>query len=229
MQAPFSGIPVSSSKGEFNEVISIYNDEATMSYYDPKSQQMTSARNLAGEHVFVEGRNGELNDYDVERLGNRPYYDYDEDTNEWVVPGQKGPQYGEDTRPAPLSIVPTSTTNPARPRTVAAGYDKYRQVITVVFRDGTWYNYYECDPATWQAFKSRISKGQYIYKYLDFHSRGPANVNDFSDDARAMMYRVVRTTQIHLDGKQVYRGSRGTNTTKPSTSQSAVSKPSRKK
>lgn len=229
MQSPVSGIPVSSSKGEFNEVISVYNDEATLSYYDPKSRQYTSARNLAGTPTFYEDDQGNLYDYETERVPNRPYYDLDDETGEWVAPGQKGPQYGEDTRPAPLSVVPTSTTNPARPRTVAAGYDKYRQVITVVFRDGTWYNYYECDPATWQAFKSRVSKGQYIYKYLDFHARGPANVNDFSDDARQMMYRVVRTTQIHLQGKQIYRGSKGTTTTKPATSQKKPSKPSRKK
>lgn len=228
MQSPFSSIPVAPQSAEFSEVIPIFDDPATTKYYNPQDYEDVSQRNLAGTPTFRDYR-GSLYTYDTERLQNRPYYDYDDETKDWVAPGQAGPQYGEDERPAPLSIVPTSTTNPKRPRTVAAGYDKFRQVITVVFRDGTWYNYYECDPATWQAFKARISKGQYIYKYLDFHSRGPADVTAFSADARAMMYRVVRTAQIHLDGKQVYRGSKGTNTTKPATSQSKPTQPSRKK
>jgi len=37
--------------------------------------------------------------------------------------------------PAPLTVLPTSTTNYQRPRTVAAGYDPKRETLTVVFRD----------------------------------------------------------------------------------------------
>ena len=39
--------------------------------------------------------------------------------------------------PAALTDIPTSSTNVRRPRTVAAGYDEEREVLTVMFRDGT--------------------------------------------------------------------------------------------
>lgn len=56
--------------------------------------------------------------------------------------------------------IPTSSTNYARPRTVAAGYDEDNQVMTVVFRDGTFYNYYQVSPTEWEAFHASYSKGR---------------------------------------------------------------------
>jgi hypothetical protein len=82
--------------------------------------------------------------------------------------------------PAPISIAPTSTTNPERPRTVAAGYrvnpgplqkGGARQsdlgTLTVIFRDGTLYNYYDVPVSLWQQFKVAVSKGKFILTYLD--------------------------------------------------------------
>lgn len=114
---------------------------------------------------------------------------------------EEGPQVGEDTEPAPITVVPTSTTNPERPRTVAAGYDKYDEKITVVFRDGTFYNYYEVSPQEWQKFKSVVSKGRYIYAYLDSKPRGPADVSSMSMAARKAFYRFSRAAQTHYDGR----------------------------
>mgnify|MGYP003349114488 CR=1 FL=1 len=75
-------------------------------------------------------------------------------------------------------------------------------LITVVFRDGTFYNYYEVTPAEWQQFKSRVSKGQYIYKYLDFKPRGYADVSQISANARKVFYKFARASQIHNKGKK---------------------------
>ena len=113
----------------------------------------------------------------------------------------EGAQSGEDETPAEITIVPTSTINPERPRTVAAGYDKVDKKITVVFRDGTFYNYYEVSPSEWQAFKARVSKGRYIYSYLDSKPRGPADVSGISAVARRAFYRIARSTQVHSKGR----------------------------
>lgn len=112
-----------------------------------------------------------------------------------------GAQDGEDESAAPISVVPTSTTNPERPRTVAAGYDPQENKITVVFRDGTYYNYYQVSPQEWQAFKARVSKGRYIYSYLDSKPRGPADVGTISAQARKAFYQIARASQVHYKGR----------------------------
>lgn len=56
----------------------------------------------------------------------------------------------------------TTSTNPKRPRTIKAGYDAKSQVMTVVFRDGTWWNYYDVPPYMWQGFILADSKGAYL-------------------------------------------------------------------
>jgi hypothetical protein len=113
----------------------------------------------------------------------------------------EGSQDGEDESPAELTVVPTSTINPERPRTVAAGYDKLDKKITVVFRDGTYYNYYQVSPTEWQAFKARVSKGRYIYSYLDSKPRGPADTGTISATAQKAFYRLARGSQIHYKGR----------------------------
>ena len=107
----------------------------------------------------------------------------------------------EEEAPAELTVVPTSTINPDRPRTVAAGYDKYDQKITVVFRDGTFYNYYEVSPQEWQRFKAVVSKGRYIMAYLDSKPRGEADVSGMSQTARRAFYRYSRAAQLHYKGR----------------------------
>lgn len=58
-----------------------------------------------------------------------------------------------------ITDIPTSSTNYSRPRTVAAGYDESKKTMTVVFRDGTFYNYYEVTPQEWSSFYASYSKG----------------------------------------------------------------------
>lgn len=56
----------------------------------------------------------------------------------------------------------TTSTNPKRPRTIKAGYDLKTQTMTVVFRDGTWWNYYDVPSYMWQGFILSESKGRYL-------------------------------------------------------------------
>jgi hypothetical protein len=133
------------------------------------------------------------------------YYDRTESGYDYANLAQDfnmdGAQDGEDESPAPISVVPTSTINPQRPRTVAAGYDSKEGKITVVFRDGTYYNYYQVSPTEWQAFKARVSKGRYILSYLDTKPRGPADIGSISAEARRAFYKIARGSQIHYGGR----------------------------
>jgi len=195
----FAGLPTSASYGEFFEAISI----TTNKYYDPQSYKEASRRNQAGQAVGSDDFSTFYVDADgnfVDRSAGRKFYD--EEDGELVIPGLKGPQEGESNAAAPLSVIPTSSSNPDRPRTVAAGYDKVREVLTVVFRDGTFYNYYEVRPTEWQDFKRRVSKGRYIYENLDFKPRGPANVNSVPAGARRTLYGLARLNQLKSGGKQ---------------------------
>ena len=113
------------------------------------------------------------------------------------------------------SDIPTSSTNYSRPRTVAAGYDAERQTMTVVFRDGTFYNYYQITPGEWRAFKASISKGNPWLNKANKNQgtdglfigkpRGPAEVQSISPAIRELLYRVVRTQQIYR-GPKLSRG-----------------------
>jgi hypothetical protein len=107
--------------------------------------------------------------------------------------------------PAELTVVPTSTTNFLRPRTVAAGYDKEREVLTVVFRDGLFYNYYNVSGNEWSDFKRAPSKGRFIFNRLDSKPRGAAVMTSLPLIARETLYRVVRTNQIFFKGHQSLR------------------------
>ena len=191
----FRGGPIAASKGEFNKITDImYDDTQSMDYYDP-----TQYRNLAGKNWF-EDPMLQFNDKGEAVSSGRPFYEVVGLTGDLVIPGSK-PDPMEDTSPADITLIPTSTTNPQRPRTVAAGYDEDEEKLTVVFRDGTFYNYYEVDGNEWKAFKANRSKGAIIYQMLDFKPRGPASVSSLSKKAQQAFYRFSRGAQIHQEGK----------------------------
>jgi hypothetical protein len=110
--------------------------------------------------------------------------------------------------PAPITVKPTSTTNHNRPRTVAAGYrpgtspDGRKGTLTVIFRDGTYYNYYEVSPQTWHYFKIAQSKGRFIRKYLDSKPRGYADISYITALGQIAQYKISRTNQILYQGRQ---------------------------
>jgi hypothetical protein len=127
------------------------------------------------------------------------YYDPAEDLGQAVI------GFGSED-PAILTDVPTSSTNYSRPRTVAAGYDTENRTMTVVFRDGTFYNYYEVTPGEWQAFSASLSKGKpWLNKRNSKQAmdglfinkpRGRADVSAVSPQIREQLYRVARSQQI---------------------------------
>ena len=192
--------PVAAAQGEFKTL----NNIAKAGGYieDDKRRKY---RNLAGEALAP---NEKSNYYYIDGQGNyvdtsiyRQSYDIDDDTGELIVPGLKGPQEEEGTKPAPITIVPTSSSNVKRPRTVAAGYDPDRSVLTVVFRDGTWYNYYEVTESEWDAFKAMVSKGKYIYSVLDYKPRGNASTKGLSSGVRKNLYAISRAYQYGSKNK----------------------------
>lgn len=89
----------------------------------------------------------------------------------------------------PFQLQATSTTNPTRPRTLAAGYDSVKKVLTVVFRDGTHYNYYDVPINIWDGFRNAESKGKFmISSGLDtWDSRGPADLAGLTEPERAKL------------------------------------------
>lgn len=117
-----------------------------------------------------------------------------------------------DERPSDLTIRGTSTTNPASPRTVAAGYDRKTQVLTVVFRDGTWWNYYDVPEYMWAEFSAAESKGKYLRESgLDtWDKMGRANLSHMAPTRRAKLNNIVMKSRRHQEktGGQVLGSSR---------------------
>ena len=119
--------------------------------------------------------------------------------------------------PVPLTNIPTSTTNYRRPRTVAAGYQRYvdnpqEGKLTVMFRDGTLYNYYNVTPGDWIIFRNSISKGPLLNRgtkgsadgMLLKYPHGPAAISDVPEAVQSQLYRIAREAQIR------YRYRKGT-------------------
>lgn len=170
------GVPISASKAEIHAFEAIY--------WGDGDSPMDSA---IAYYDFNEGGFSQNVQFNYELGGSPVGY---------------GKRIANREAPAPITLVPTSTTNPLRPRTIAAGYDSGRRILTCVFRDGTYYNYYEVTPLEWGTFKRARSKGKYIYTYLDSKPRGVASVAQISSPGREVLYRISRTHQIRSEGRQ---------------------------
>ena len=83
----------------------------------------------------------------------------------------------------------TTSTNPDKPRTRQAGYDYKTNTMTVVFRDGTWWEYRNVPVETWYEFKAAESKGRYLRESgLDsWGDMGPADISAMPRSRRAQM------------------------------------------
>lgn len=77
----------------------------------------------------------------------------------------------------PFTVYPTRTINPARPRTIAAGYNKDLQRLRMRFRPGASsqspggavYDYYDVTPREWEAVRHAVSTGRFINSQLAAH------------------------------------------------------------
>jgi hypothetical protein len=182
-----SALPIASSRGEF----------ATTSRFGSTLKKYGADSDVSQAYALFEDQPEAAGmGFDVT---SGTYYDPTSYNN--LAQSARDRAYG----PAAITQRPTATSNPKRPRTVAAGYDKQRQTLTLVFRDGTFYNYYEVSAAMWQTFKSLPSKGAYIKRYLDKKPRGEAEMSYVSKNAQELLYRVSRTNQILYQGNELYR------------------------
>lgn len=131
----------------------------------------------------------------------------------WIDSTNEGVgEYKTDPSPgfANLSIRGTSTTNYKRPRTVAAGYDPETRTMTVVFRDNTWWNYYDVPEDMWREFEMSESKGRYLRESgLDaWHNMGPFSPDSLRPDQASLLNYVARQSEENQQrnkGTQTYR------------------------
>jgi hypothetical protein len=78
----------------------------------------------------------------------------------------------------PITYSPTATSNPADPRTAAAGYDPVTQRLLVEWGDGgTPYYYYDVPPQVWDSFQNADSPGKFINAVLNKYNYGPIDDN----------------------------------------------------
>lgn len=76
----------------------------------------------------------------------------------------------------PFTVYPTPTINPPRPRTIAAGYDRDRQILRLHFRPGASsaspggavYDYFDVTEPEWLEIRKRVieSTGRYLNDQL---------------------------------------------------------------
>lgn len=155
-----------------------------------------------------------------------------------------GEGIGPDSRqPAPLTVKPTTSSNFERPYTVAAGWQKYpfqgritsKQelgTLSVMFRDGTLWNYYSVPRSTWETFRGLFSKGQYINRnsqnpVLNTFAHGPAELSGASDASRRYIQRTAREAQVRYRARKALPGGKMPNrVTKQGTA--SKNKPARK-
>jgi hypothetical protein len=65
-----------------------------------------------------------------------------------------------------LTISPTRTSNPGRPRTTAMGYDYKTDTLRVQFREGAVYDYFDVSTAEWWRMRRSASPGKFINRVL---------------------------------------------------------------
>jgi len=117
----------------------------------------------------------------------------------------------DEYSPAEITDVPTSSTDVLRPRTLAAGYDSDREVLTIVFRDGTVWNYTGVTPGEWRGFSASLSKGKLLVKgsVLDGKSFGPASLADLDPSIYAQISYISRLAQLKYRRKRRSRNAQG--------------------
>lgn len=178
--------------------------------YDPEeSARLTSAFNPSDVAIPMNIRSSyspkDIADYGIDDIN---------DTDTGASP---------DASPVPLTDIPTSSLDSSRPRTVAAGYQEYvgsRKAgaqrlgkMTVMFRDGTLYNYYDVTPGEWQTFKASISKGAPWLNRKNSKQgsdglfigkpQGPADLASVDPEVQSTIWKVARSAQVRYATSRV--------------------------
>jgi hypothetical protein len=114
---------------------------------------------------------------------------------------------------APMSIIPTSTSDPKRPRTLMAGFEitdpaNNTGTLSVMFRDGTMYNYYDVTMEDWRTFKYSPSKGKVVIPMLEQkYAHGYANQ---PAQAAGAIHKAAMVAQKTLHAQPKRKGLRAT-------------------
>ena len=145
-------------------------------------------------------------------------YDYEVGIGSQIEDGVKAEytyEFGSENkattnRPVPLTVRPTTSSDYKRPYTVAAGWERYpgqpfsdseKGTLSVMFRDGTLFNYYDVEKSFWIKFQGQISKGQFLNRNapnpeLNRYPHGPADISGV-DQATQQYYRqTARRAQV---------------------------------
>jgi len=180
------------------------------------------------ENPFEQGISNRERERRVQTVKNAGY---DVEETNYILNYYKNKQDKGANKGVALTDIPTSTTNTARPRTVAAGWeadktDLSKGTLTVVFRDGTIYNFYEVPESVWIKFQQAISKGRSFLNHKNSqqasegtllkYQHEPANVNTLSAAMRELVYRAARAAQFDNRTKfrYYYRDAQGTRKSK---------------
>lgn len=101
------------------------------------------------------------------------------------------------------SMRTTTTSNPAKPRTIKAGYDFKTNTMTVVFRDGTWWDYRGVPEDVWYDFVNAPSKGVFLRESgLDgWGDMGPSDVTRMPKHRREQMNDISEFSEYMYGSK----------------------------
>jgi hypothetical protein len=184
--------------GVYDTATGRYSSQSARTDFDPKRQ--ASFIYGAGSQTFVPG----IGAAETERIEDE----------------------GIEQRPVRLTQIPTSSTNASRPRTVAAGYaleqgaralpqEQRTGKLTVMFRDGTLWNYYGVSYNEWLTFSNALSKGPMLNRasskqasdgILLSHPHGPADVSDIPEEIQEQLWKVAREAQLRYKTTNRGRG-----------------------
>jgi hypothetical protein len=123
------------------------------------------------------------------------------------------PEPGKDDKYDAVATPPTisrtqatTSSNPSRPRTLSAGYDPESEVLTVLFRDGKWWEYRGVPENMWQDFKAASSKGTYLRESgLDsWDDMGPADISGMPRHRRTQLNQLTAWANNMYPGERPY-------------------------
>jgi hypothetical protein len=125
-----------------------------------------------------------------------------------MFPEKEGPYDAIATPPTIARTQATTSSDPSRPRTLSAGYDPDSQVMTVLFRDGTWWEYRGVPENKWDGFKSAPSKGRYLRESgLDgWDDQGPADLSGMSRWRRTQLNQLTAWASKMYPNERPYKG-----------------------
>jgi hypothetical protein len=98
------------------------------------------------------------------------------------------------------------TSNPNRPRAKSLGYNPNTNILYIVFRDGTWWEYRNVPVNMWVGIQNASSTGKYLKSSgLDtWGDMGPADLSTMSTEAKTRLAdNASRSDRIQADNGKI--------------------------